>query len=234
MDLMITARDIPAQGQPRSNGTTPTTTVNPTPPTGVTALASGAAYAGTNWGVGSGSPYVSGTAKYYYAVASTDVNMNESTLTWSAVLPASGASGIYATGAVVVSIAGPVAADATAYRVFRSGALGFASGANSPTAVRYIGSVAASGSATVTFVDANTLLPGGERLYLLDLRSDDSSIDFRYLLPLTRVELFAANLYSPWAVCSIGAIRVRIPRFNSEIINYVPDNPVWNPLGANV
>jgi hypothetical protein len=234
MDLIISARDIPAQGQPRSNGTTPSTTTGPTPPTGVVALASGAAYSGTNWGVGAGSPYVSGTSKYFYAVASTDVNMNESNLTWSAVLPASGASGIFATGAVVVSIAGPVAADATAYRVFRTGALGFASGANSPTAVRYIGSVAASGSTTVTFVDANTLLPGGERIYLLDLRDEDSSVDFRYLLPLTRVELFAQNLYMPWAVCSIGAMRLRIPRFNAQIINYIPDNPLWNPLGANV
>ena len=103
----------------------------PTPPATVVAAASGAAYTGTNWGVGAGSPYVSGTATYYYAVASTDSNMNESNLTWSNVMPASGASGIFATGAVVLSIAGPAAADATAFRVFRTGALGFASGANS-------------------------------------------------------------------------------------------------------
>lgn len=236
MDLIITARDIPAQGQPRSNGTTPTTTVNPTPPVGVSGAISGAAYAGSNWGVGAGSPYVSGSARYAYAVASTDVNMNESTLTWS---PSGGVSGITATGAIVVSIAGPVAADATAYRVYRTGSGGstgspYASGANSPTAVRYIGAVAASGSGTVTFVDSNALLPGGERIYLLDMRDEDSSLDFRYLLPLTRIELFASNLYMPWAVCSIGALRVRIPRFNAEIINYLPDNPTWNPLGANV
>jgi len=241
MDLMITARDIPAQGQPRSNGTNPATSTGPTPPTGVVAVASGAAYAGTNWGVGVGSPYVSGTAKYFYAVASTDVNMNESTLTWSTFVPASGASGIFATGAVVVSIAGPAAADATAYRVFRTGAgeasaasgSPFASGANSATAVRYIGSVTASGSGTVTFVDANAKIPGGEEIFLLDMRGEDGSLDYRYLLPLTRVELFAANLYMPWAVCSIGAIRNRIPRFNAIITNYVPDNPTWNPLGSN-
>ena len=241
MDLMISARDIPAQGQVRSNGTNPATATGPTPPTGVVAVASGAAYAGTNWGVGVGSPFVSGTAKYYYAVASTDVNMNESTLTWSTFVPASGASGIYATGAVVVSIAGPVAADATAYRVFRTGsgagaaASGspFASGANSATAVRYIGAVAASGSGTVTFTDSNSLIPGSERIYLLDLRDDDASIDYRFLLPLTRVELFAQNLYMPWAVCSIGAIRNRIPKFQALILNYLADNPTWNPFGAN-
>ena len=238
MDLVITARDTPAQGQPRSNGTTPTTTVGPTPPTGVVAVASGTAFAGSNWSVLAGSPFVSGTAKYWYAVASTDVNMNESTLTWSAAQLAG--SGITGSGAAVISIAGPAAADATAYRVFRTGAANasaglspFASGANSPTAVRYIGSVAANGSGTVTFVDANTLLPGGERIYLLDMREEDGAIDYRYLLPLTRIELFAQNLFMPWAVASIGAMRLRIPKFNAEIINYLPDNPTWNPLGAN-
>ncbi len=233
MDLMITARDIPAQGQPRSNGTTPTTTVGPTPPTGVVAAASGAAYAGTNWGVsigGTTAPFTGSTTRYYYAVASTDVNMNESNLTWSNVLAG---SGITASGAAVVTIAGPAAADATAYRVFRTGSLNFASGANSPTAVRYIGAVAASGASNVTFVDSNLLIPGGETIFLLDLRNEDAALDYRYLLPLTRVELFAQNLYMPWAVCHIGAIRNRIPKFHGYIRNFIPDNPIWNPLGSN-
>jgi hypothetical protein len=229
MDLMITARDIPAQGQPRANGTTPTTSVGPTPPTGVTATASGAAFAGSNWGVGANSPYTSGTARYWYAVSSTDVNMNESTLTWVG----SAFSGITATGAVNVAIAGPAAADATNFRVYRSGSGAFASGANSPTAVRYIGSVAASGTGTVTFVDSNASIPGGERIYLANLRAEDLALDFRYLLPITRVELFAQNLYAPWAVCMIGALRNRIPRFHGIITNFVPDNPLWNPLGSN-
>jgi hypothetical protein len=86
----------------------------------------------------------------------------------------------------------------------------------------------------VNFVDLNTMIPGGERIYLLDMRAEDGALDYRYLLPLTRVELFAQNLYMPWAVCSIGAVRNRIPKFHAEIINYVPDNPLWNPLGANV
>lgn len=236
MDLMITARDIPAQGQPRSNGTTPTTTTGPTPPTGVVAAASGTALAGSLWGQGSGTPYVSGTtAKYAYAVASADINMNESNLTWSNTLAGSAITG---SGAAVVSIAGPVAADATAFRVFRTGSGGatsspFASGANSATAVRYVGTVAASGATTVTFVDNNSVIPGAESIFLLDLRNEDGALDYRYLLPLTRVELFAQNLYMPWAVCSIGALRVKIPKFHGIIRNFVPDNPIWNPLGAN-
>ena len=77
LDIVLTARDIPAQGQVRANGTTPTTTTNPTPPSGVLVAASGNAYSGSNWGVGTGSPYTGATTKYNYAVASTDVNMNE-------------------------------------------------------------------------------------------------------------------------------------------------------------
>ena len=233
LDIVMTSRDMPAQGQVRSNGTTPTTTTGPTPPTGVVVAASGAAYTGTNWGIGAGSPYVSGNSTYYYAVASTDVNMNKSTLVWSNVMPASGASGIYATGAVVVSIAGPAAADAYAYRVFRTGSLGFAGATGSATAVRYIGSYLASGSGTVKFVDYNYSIPGGESVFLLDMRAEDSAVDYRYLLPLTRINLFAANLYMPWCVAAIGAIRNRIPKFHAIIRNFIPDNPTWNPLGAN-
>ena len=238
MDLVITSRDIPAQGQPRSNGTYPITTT-PAAPTSVTVTASGTSYAGSNWGVGSGSPYVSGTARYYYAAASTDVNMNESALQWSGIIAG---SGITSSGAAVVAIAGPTDSASltalTAYRVFRTGSGGsagtpFASGANSPTAVRYIGAIAASGSGTVNFVDYNGTLPGSEKIFLLDMREEDSALDFRFLLPLTRVELFAQNLYMPWAVASIGALRNRIPRFHAVIQNFLPDNPTWNPLGSN-
>jgi hypothetical protein len=240
LDLIITARDIPAQGQPRSNGTTPTTLTNPSPPSGVTLTASGAAYAGSNWGVNA--TFASGTSKYYYAVASVDQNMNESTLTWSsgaAAFPASsgfiGGSGVTSSGAITVNIGNPAAGDEYAYRIFRTGAGGFASGAASPTAVRYVGSVLASGagSATTTFVDYNQNVPGSEKIFLLDLRSEDAALDFRYLLPLTRVELFAQNLFMPWAVCSIGAIRNRIPKFHGIIQNFIPDSPVWNTYGAN-
>ena len=230
LDIVITARDIPAQGQPRSNGTTPTTATNPTPPTGVAVTASGAAYGGTNWGTAA-SAYTGSTSRYYYAVASTDVNMNESTLTWSNVIAG---SSITASGAAVVAIAGPAAADAYAFRVFRTGSLNFASGTDSPTAVRNIGAILASGTGTVSFVDYNYTIPGSESIFLLDMRNEDEAIDYRYLLPLTRINLFAQNLYCPWAVASIGAIRVRIPKFHAIIRNITIDNPTWNPLGSNI
>jgi hypothetical protein len=240
LDLIITARDIPAQGQPRSNGTTPTTTVAPTPPSGVVAAASGAAYALTNWGVNA--QFYSGTSTYYYAVASVDQNMNESVLTWSsgsATPLVSGfvaGSGITSSGAVVVSIGNSAAAaDATAYRIYRTGAGGFASGAQSPTAVRYIGTALVSGGngATTKFTDANFTIPGAESIFLLDMHPADDALDYRFLLPLTRVELFAQNLYMPWAVCSIGAIRNRIPKFHGIIRNFIPDSALWNVYGAN-
>ena len=234
MDLVITARDTPAQGQTRSNGTNPATTVSPTPPTGVVVtVATSGSTTLSNWGVnvyGVTSPFSGAATRYWYAVASTDINMNESTLTWAAASVAG--SGIGTSGQAVVAIAGPAAADAVAYRVFRSGSLQSTS-SGSATSVKFIGSIAASGTGTVNFIDWNAYIPGSERIYLLDLRSEDNALDFRYLLPLTRVELFAQNLYMPWAVCSIGAIRNRIPKFHGIIQNFIPDNPVWNPLGFN-
>jgi hypothetical protein len=189
--------------------------------------------AGSNWGVSTGTPYVvsgNGVAcQYVYAVASADGNSNESTLTYSAV-----ATGITATGAFVLTITPPGAADASAFRVFRSGN-GYAVGGTgaSPTAFRYIGTVAANGSTPVTFTDSNAVIPGSESIFLLDMHEDDFALDFRFLMPLTRIELFAQNLYMPWAVAMIGAIRNRIPKFHGIIQNFTPDNPVWNPLGAN-
>lgn len=226
LDLTITAREIPAQGQPRIDGSTPTITTV-TPVTSVTVAASGAASTGTRWGINSGA-YIASSGVYVYAVSSTDINMNESTLTWS-----SSVSGITATGAYVLTIT-PADTTAYAFRVFRSGLGGFASGSNSPTAVRAIGSVLASGSVARTFVDNNSVIPGAETIFLLDLYEADQAFDYRFLLPLTRVELFAQNLYMPWAVCTIAAPRVRIPKFHGVIRNYVPNSPVWNPLGKNV
>jgi hypothetical protein len=234
MDAVISARDIPAQGQVRSNATTPTTTVNPSPPATVTVAASGAAMAGSNWNVGAGSPFIASgswgaSAIYRYAVAGTDVNMNESNLTWSANFTPTQASG------AVLTITGPVAADAYAFRVYRTGNGTFTggSGANSATAARWIGNVLASGSGAVTFVDQNTKIPGSENIFLLDMRESDGALDFRYLLPLTRIELFAQNLFMPWAVAAIGAIRNRIPKFHAIIANFIPDSALWNPAGPN-
>ena len=247
LDLFITARDIPAQGQVRSNNTTPALLTGPTPPTGVVAtLVSGASAAGTNWGdgwAGVAGAFVlpaTGTGlsapQYCYAVASTDAESDESIVTYSNII-----SGITSTGAILLTIAPPAAVDATVFRVYRSGngwsgvVAGVATSATSGYAskFRYIGSVAANGASNVTFTDKNENLPGSETIFLLDLREEDFALDYRYLLPLTRVELFAQNLYMPWAVASIGAIRNRIPKFHGVIKNFIPDNPSWNPLQPN-
>ncbi len=231
LDLFISARDTTAQSLTKADGTTYATTTNPTPATGVVAAISGAAAPGSNWGamndqfVASGS---FGTARYAYAVASTDAQSNESTLTWSNVV-----SGITATGAYVLTIAPPGDTTAVNFRVYRTGNGGFAGTANSPTAVRYIGTVAASGSSNVTYADLNTYYPGGEKLFLLDLREEDFAVDYRFLLPLTRVELFAQNAFMPWLVAAIGAVRNRIPKFNAVIYNFLPDSPVWNAFAPN-
>ncbi len=230
LDILIGARDIPPQALPNANGTTSATLTNPTPPTGISVAVSGAAYGASNWGVGVGSPYIASSGKYVYAVSSTDSLMNESVLTFATSV----ASGVTATGAYVVTIAPPGDTTAANFRVYRSGLGASGVGASGvPSAVRYIGTVAANGSSNVTFADGNNTIPGAETIFLLDMTEADNALDYRFLLPLTRIELFAQNLYMPWAVASIGAIRNRIPKFHGVIRNYVPDNPVFNPLAAN-
>lgn len=221
IDLYITARDKPAQAITMEDGTNFATTSAPTKPQTVTVASSGSS-PGSAWT----SQYAIASTFYTYAVASCDASMNESQLTFSAAV-----SGVAASGAYVLTITPPVAVDQAAFRIYRSG-LGYTTATN-PASYRYIGTVASVGSGTVQFVDNNTKIPGGETIFLLDLDESDMALDFRYLLPLTKVELFAQNLYMPWAVCMIGAVRLKIPKFHGAIINYIPDNPVFNPLSPN-
>jgi hypothetical protein len=227
IDIFITARDKPAQSVTyNESGTSPATSVNPSPAASVavTTLAAGSSGAsGSQWTTA----YAASSGVYIYAVASADSSMNESTLTYSAPV-----SGIVAGGAYSVAITPPTANDMTAFRVFRSG-LGYSASTPNPSSFRYIGDVVGNGTAVVTFVDLNAHIPGSDTLFLLDLDDDDQAIDFRYLLPLTKIELFAQSLYMPWAVAMIGAIRVKIPKFHALINNYVPTTPDWNPLSAN-
>jgi hypothetical protein len=222
IDMFITARDVPVQAVIQGDGTNQATTSAPTKPASVTVTASGGAATGSAWT----SAYTASSGKYVYAVASCDSSMNESQLTWATQV-----SGVTVGGAYSVAIAGPTAADAAVFRVFRSG-LGETTQTN-PAAVRYVGSIAASGSGTVTFVDLNTQIPGSETIFLLDMDELDNAIDWRYLLPLTKIELFAQNLFMPWAVAAIGGVRLKIPKFHGYIKNYVGDNPIFNPLASN-
>lgn len=224
VDLMMVARDIPAQAITYADGTTPATTTSPTPPASVTWAVSGASNAGSDWT----SSYVASSGTYTYAVASTDSLMNESKLTYSTA-----ASGVTLLGAYVLTIAPPAAHDAYAFRVYRSG-LGYNAGASSvPTAFRHIGDVLANGGSNVTFNDLNTKIPGSETIFILDLDEQDDAFDYRWLLPLSKIELFAQNLFMPWAVAHIGAPRVRIPKFHGMITNYVPHKTDFNPLASN-
>jgi hypothetical protein len=227
VDIFISARDQPIQSILLPDGTNQATAVNPTPPASVTvAAATGATQNG--W-TAAYAPTGAGLNNYVYAVASTDANMNESTLTYSGLVTATTVNGVN-----TVTIAPPAANDAYAFRVFRSG-LGYTklTTSNTPYSFRYIGVVLANGSSNVTFVDRNNLIPGAEAIFLLDMADEDNALDWRFLLPLSRIELFAQNLYMPWAVASIGAIRNRIPKFHAILKNYVPAQVNWNPLGPN-
>lgn len=225
IDILINVRDRPAQAILNSDGTNKATTVAPTKPASVSVAVSGGADTKSQWTAA----YVASSGWYEYAVASCDSNMNESVLTFATTT-----SGVTTTIPNVVSIAGPVVADAQVFRVYRSGLLGSnISVSGNPASFRYIGTVAASGSGTVTFVDENAKIPGAETIFLLDLDEQDSALDYRYLLPLTKVELFAQSLYMPWAVAQIGAVRIKVPKFHGSVKNYVPDSPTFNPLLPN-
>ena len=227
VDLYITARDAPAQAIKNSDGTNNATSVSPTPPSAAAAVVSGGAFANSGWTAS----YTASSGWYTYAVAATDSSMNESTLAYATPV-----SGVTTGGAITVNITGGSATDFVAFRVYRSG-LGERQPTLTPTnpgSYRYIGTVAGSGSGVaVSFVDGNFKIPGGETLFLFDLDEQDMALDYRYLLPLTKIDLFAQNLYMPWAVTAIGGLRVRVPKFHGIIINYVGDNPVFNPLSTN-
>lgn len=217
LDMMITARDKPVQSIVFNDGTNAATTSNPTPPASVAAAPATAAVAG--------SAFTSAYAgSYMYAVVSTDASMNESTIT----TVASGA--VINGGDVVLTINPPAANDAACFRVFRSG-LGYTG--TDPSKFRWIGDVAANGSSAVTFTDANAKIPGSEDIFLFDMDEMDDCIDYRVLLPLSKVELFTSNLSAPWAVAHIGAPRLKIPKFHGLVKNYVPTSTVWNPLAPN-
>lgn len=234
-DLLIDARNMPLQA---INSTLATTSA-PTKPATVTGAVTttGATIVGSNF---NGDYTPSGGGSYMYAVASTSDSFAESTLTYSAVV-----SGVAAGNAVTLTIAPPGANDATGFRVYRSG-IGYNAGTPAPSAFRFIGYMRANGSSNVSFVDLNggvnsgnnggnyTFIPGSTSIFLLDLDEQDFALDFRVLLPMVKVELFAANLFMPWAVASISSIRPRIPKFHGIIMNYVPSNPLWNPLSSNM
>ncbi len=226
VDILINSRNMPAEAiiVDEENPQPQTVAVSVLgPPASVVGTVEAAGQAGSLWS----SAYTPASNEYMYAVATVNDQMQESTLTYSAVV-----SGIPATGSVSLAIAqsttGPVG---TAYRVYRSG-LGYNVTVNTNAAAfRYIGEVVNAG-ATTTYVDLNDWIPGSETIFLLDMDDADDAIDYRYLLPLSRIELFASNLFMPWAVATIGSVRLRIPKFHGAITNYVPDNPNWNPLSA--
>lgn len=233
IDISISARYKPAQAMVQGNGVNFATLTAPSPPSGVTAVASGG-FVSPDWTT----QYAASSGIYSYAIAGVDASSNESVLRYVNGGVASGiaVSGVTATtGGYVLSITPPVAADAVAFRIYRSG-LGYnpaSSGVANPAAFRHIGTVAASGASVVTFNDLNTNIPGSENIYLLDLSEEDNALDFRFLLPLTKISLFAQNLYMPWAVAMIGAIRNRVPKFHAIITNFVPDGVAFNPLSQN-
>lgn len=220
IDLFITVRDIPVQAVDNAYGTSNAVNSSTYYPATVTATVSGSTYSNSGWT----STYTT-SGSYLYAAAGTDSSMNESTLVYSAVV-----SGIMTDGAVTLTITPNSGSLAVAFRVFRSGK-NYTEATPNPAQFRFIGDVAANGTSAVTFIDANQWIPGAETIFLLDMDETDHAIDFRYLLPLSRIELFAQNLYMPWAIAMIGSVRVRIPKWHGIIKNVTLTTLGFNALG---
>ena len=218
VDLFIDARDIPLAGQPAEDATTQATSTSPAPPVSATATAD------TSATVGFATAYVASSAAYKYYVVSCDDNMIESTGVWAS------ASGATVGQAYAIDITPPADASASYFRIFRSG-LGYTG--TDPAKVRFIGDVAADGHNAVQFVDDNTHIPGSQTIFMVDLDDEDQALDYRYLLPLTRLELFSMSMYMPWLVAAIGSPRLKVPKFHGIIENYVPTDPRWDPLKSN-
>ena len=244
LDFFISVRNTPAQAQlHESDNTDFTVSTLPAPASVVLAnVASGNVNA-----VGSdffGGYTASGGGSYYYAVAAADSYSNESPLAFSA----SAVTAVTSNSAVSVTItpgSGSVAAGIAAFRVFRSGngftgtAATWTNATNpngsfpNPASFKWVGDIASNGASAVVFYDLNTNIPGSESIFLLDMDENDDAIDWRTMLPLTKLELFAQNLFMPWAVASIGAVRLRVPKYHGIIKNYVPSTAQWNPLSTN-
>lgn len=232
-DLMIEAREKCLQAL----YPTQISLASPTQPTTVTAVVNAPTVVASEF---TGS-YAGTSALYQYAVSACDASMNESAVRWT-----SGAtSAVSANGSVTLTIT-PADTNQVAFRVFRAGQGYNVASSPDVNKIRYIGAVMSNGTNPVTFVDLNggynpllttqtpTKIPGSAEIYLLDMDPVDMAIDFRLLLPLVRVELFASNLFMPWAVAMIAALRMRVPQFHGYIKNYVPTNPVFDPLATNL
>jgi len=228
MDMLIAARDVPLVAV-IPEGTTTSQAASPTvlsAPASVTAAVVTGVAASEFTSTGGFAP--SGGGTYVYAVATADGSMNESVLTYSAPV-----TGVLAGSGVNLTITPGANGTPAAFRVFRSG-LGYNASSNqNPAAFRWIGDIASNGVTAVVFQDLNNHIPGSETIFLLDLDEGDDALDYRVMLPLTKIELFAQNLYMPWAIAHIGAPRLRVPKWHGAIYNYPSMNPQFNALQPN-
>ena len=227
-DWIIPSRNRPLQSMARRSGRTLANGVA-TPPASVTA-ATGASAAGSLF-------TAAYAGAYAYFVAAADSSSNETPVTGTAFTASFvNAVAIAANGSVTLTITPGANSTANAFRVFRAG-LGYVFPEGTTVSAlnqfRFIGEVAANGTTAVTFTDLNQHIPGSETIFLIDMDEGDNAVDYRFLLNLSRINLHQNSRFMPWTVATIGAPRVRIPKFNGVITNVVPDSREFNPLASN-
>ncbi len=228
-DVNIVARNRPAQAILKPDGSNSATASNPTKPSTVVAAV------GTP---GSGRSFEAAYngSRFIYGVSILDASMVESQVTWAYLGTTATWTVPVNTGQAVTLTITPGVADGVTARIYRSGsavANGYVPGNADVNRVQYIGEVALNGLTPVNFVDTNAWIPGSEPIFLVDLNDFDKALDYRYLMPLCRINLYANQLFMPWAVAHIGAPRLTIPKWHGAIINFVPDLGVggFSPTG---
>lgn len=139
-------------------------------------------------------------------------------------------SGVVAVGAgqvVNVAITNPPG-DVIYYRVYRTKL--DAAGTAPADEARLIGRVAKAAGATTTFVDTNQRLPGSTDAFVLNLSPGYDAISWRSLAGFTKFTLYPTNsLVLPFAIYTMGYLRVKKARQHAWIRNYVPRSGGFTP-----
>ncbi len=119
----------------------------------------------------------------------------------------------------------PADAKNTGYRVYLS-AVNAADGSD----CRFHCEIAATGEQQTLTIDGHWVT-GSTNIYLLSMDPADRAIDWRQLLPLTRMNLAITGPVIPFLINLYGYLRVMKPNWHALIKNVIPSTVDWAPLG---
>jgi hypothetical protein len=87
------------------------------------------------------------------------------------------------------------------------------------------------GGATTTYVDLNGDIPGTTKAFVLNLKSSDTAMTWRQLLPMIKFPLYPTNsAVVPWAQLLFGYLRISKRKQHVVIKNILPNAAPWRPF----